>query len=259
MKYIQWQVSESNVANLWLNRSDRGNALNSHFICELSQAITEITQSHAIRLILIRAHGNHFCSGADLNDMRLSGQKDYQDNLADAQQLFDLFQQLDQINIPIIAVAHGSVFGGGIGLICCADIAIGITGGPTPLRFCFSETRLGLVPAVISPYVIKTMGQRQASRYLLSAEVLDEINAYHSGLIHLLCNHSEIELRLNTLCQSIIANGPEAVRTCKQLLRDSKYPPDREQLCQLIAERRKSPEGQEGISAFLEKRKPNWY
>lgn len=259
---IELEQSEKNtITTLWLNRPDKGNALNHRLIKEMTQVLLEI-QNTPSRLLIIRARGSHFCTGADLDDMHASGKKSDADNLVEAEQLSQLFYQLEQLPTPVIAVAQGCVFGGGIGLLCCADICIGVTGSKAPLRLCFSEVKLGLVPAVISPYVIRAMGKRQARRYLLSAEVLDEISAYHTGLVHLLSNYSEVEQRLASLTNNILANGPNALSACKQLLRDSEYPQElslrNNNLCKLIAEIRASDEGLEGVTAFLQKRPPAW-
>lgn len=262
MNSIETESSTQGVMTLWLNNPEKSNAITKEMIHEIISALETIKNDESTRALILRGRGENFCAGADINEMRASGQRDFNDNLADSVLLARLFHQLQQLNIPVIAVIQGLFIGGGAGFVCCADIAIGIDNPSNPPRCFFSEVKLGLVPAVISPYVIDAIGLRQTRRYFLSAEVIDTETALNLGLLHQLCPADQIDMQLQLLCAQLLNNSPIAMNACKHLLRDSKYFTNHlaqeSACCELIARLRASDQGREGLSAFLEKRNPIW-
>ena len=247
----------SKIATLCLNRPETGNALNEALIAEMHQALDQIEQTPT-RLLILKANGKHFCTGADLNWMKQSKALSKAENHQDARQLARLIQRLDQFPAPTIVVIQGAAFGGALGLISACDIAI----ASKSAKFCLSEVKLGLIPAVISPYVVRAMGARQARRYFLSAETISSKQALHLNLIHERCKEQDLSSTVEALCHQILQNAPVAMAEAKQLIDNVSNQPIDEHLidltCDRIASIRTSPEGQEGLSAFLEKRTPGW-
>ncbi|WP_257283736.1 enoyl-CoA hydratase-related protein [Endozoicomonas sp. SESOKO1] len=245
------------IVSLCLNRPETGNALNGALIAEMHQAFDLIEQTPT-RLLILKANGKHFCTGADLNWMKQSRALGKEENHQDARQLARLIQRLDQFPAPTMAVIQGAAFGGALGLISACDIAI----ASQSATFCLSEVKLGLIPAVISPYVIRAMGVRQARRYFLSAETISAKQALRLNLIHQRCKEQELSSTVKALCDQILQNAPVAMTETKRLINDISHQPIDENLmnltCERIASIRISPEGQEGLSAFLEKRAPGW-
>lgn len=245
------------MATLCLNRPETGNALNADLITEMHQAFDQLQQT-PVRLLLLKASGKHFCTGADLNWMKDSKNLNQEENHQDAQQLAQLIQRLDRFPAPTMVMIQGAAYGGALGLICTCDIAI----ASKSARFCLSEVRLGLIPAVISPYVIRAMGVRQARRYFLSAETISSRQALCLNLIHERCKDAELSLTVDALCEHIVQNAPNAMAGAKHLIEDVQEKRIDKQLidltCDRIASVRVSQEGQEGLSAFLEKREPRW-
>lgn len=248
------------VATLWLNRPDKGNALSLEMASEITQALDSVIKDNC-RLLIIRGKGKHFCTGADLEEMHVSAKADFDTNHNDAIALSELLQRLQHLPIPVVALVHGAVYGGGSGLVCCADIAIGIRNTETPIEFCFSEVKLGLAPAIISGYVIDAIGLRQVRRYFLSAESIDQDTALDIGLLHQLIDREELDYFIKSLSENFQKNSPQAMAACKLLLENSKYFNHQEHTrasTELIARLRASPEGLEGVNAFFEKRPPHW-
>jgi methylglutaconyl-CoA hydratase len=250
--------TETGVFTITLNRPEIHNAFDEQFIKEFIKVITTIQNDSTVKIVLIRANGKNFSAGANLHWMKKMAQYSEKDNYADSLQLAKLMQQLYELTKPTIAVVQGQTFGGGLGLIACCDIAIACSDA----SFCFSEVKLGLIPAVISPYVIKAIGQRSAQRYFLTAELFDAHEAHRIGLIHQIVNTEELESHTNTLCNLLLQNSPCAIIAAKKLIHEISSVPIDETVSQLTAKNiaaiRVSKEGQEGLQAFLEKRKPNW-
>ncbi|MBA5763164.1 enoyl-CoA hydratase/isomerase family protein [Vibrio sp. 404] len=248
---------ESNgVAWLSLNRPEKHNAFDDQLIASLIETLDELNQDNTIKVLVLSAKGKHFSAGADLGWMQSMASKSESENQQDAQQLAMLLHKLDTFSKPTIAMVHGAAFGGALGLICCCDIAIG-----TPdSRFCLSEVKLGLLPATIGPYVIRTIGQRQSRRYFLTAELIDADTAHNLEILH------HISYQPRELVNSIIAqlnqHGPNALQASKALcLQCHNHPIDDtliEYTSQAIAAARVSQEGQEGLAAFFAKRPANW-
>jgi len=254
--YIISNIKNS-ILTLTLNRPDLHNAFNDETIALLTQKLKDAETDANVRVIMLAANGKSFCAGADLNWMRKMVHYTYEQNLADARALAELMQTLHGLSKPTIALVQGAAYGGGVGLIACCDIAI----ASDTAIFCFSETKIGLVPAVISPYVIRAMGERAAQRYFLTAETLDAYEAHRLGLIHIITNAEQLIDTGNSIAETLLNNSPQALRETKKLTREiNSLSIDAaiNTTTNCIAKIRISTEGQEGLNAFLEKRKPDW-
>ncbi len=246
------------VASVLLNRPEVRNAFNATLIAELSALLHALDADPNVRAVVIAGAGSSFCAGADLNWMQQMAAFSPRQNLTDAGALAAMLATLDALSKPTIARVHGAAFGGGAGLVACCDVAIG-----TPeATFAFSEARLGLIPAAISPYVVAAIGARAARRYFLTAERFSAAEAYRLGLLHELAPTAELDARIETLLGALLIGGPHAQTECKLLLRaivnrplDARVVAD---TARRIARVRASPEGREGVAAFLAKRKAAW-
>ena len=246
------------VARVTLNRPDVRNAFDDALIAELRQTLRDVAQDRSVRALVLAAAGTAFCAGADLNWMKRMAKYGYEENVADARALAEMLAALDRMPKPTIARVHGPAFAGGTGLVAACDIAVG-----TPeAKFCFSEAKLGLSPATISPYVLRAIGERAARRYFLSAEIFDAQEALRIGMLSALVPAAELDAFIGGLLKHLLAGGAEAHRRIKELVRDIAGRSIDEavlaETAKRIAEIRVSPEGEEGIAAFLEKRKPSW-
>jgi methylglutaconyl-CoA hydratase len=251
-------TKQGGVARVTLNRPELRNAFDDVLIGQLKEAFLDIQDDPAVRVMILAGNGPAFCAGADLNWMKRMAGYGYEENLADATALAQMLAALDRLPKPTIARVHGPVFAGGTGLVAACDIAVG-----TPeAKFCLSEAKLGLSPATISPYVIRAMGERTARRYFLTAEVFDAQEAFRVGMLSILTTRSELDGVVSSLVEHLLAGGPEAHAKIKALIRAvaGRRPDDAlaAETAQRIAEIRGSPEGKEGIAAFLEKRKASW-
>ena len=244
------------VARVTLNRPDVRNAFDDVLISELKKAFADIGGDPSVRAMVLAGNGPAFCAGADLNWMRRMATYDYNDNLRDAQALAEMLAALDRMPKPTIARVHGPAFAGGTGLVAACDIAV----GTREAKFCFSEAKLGLSPATISPHVIRAIGERAARRYFLTAEVFDADEAHRIGMLTILTERLDEEI--DALLTHLLAGGPQAMKKIKELVRAVASRPLDDALvadtAKRIAEIRVSPEGKEGIASFLEKRKPAW-
>ncbi len=244
-------------ANLTLNRPDAGNALDAELIQQLIQALTELEQKE-VRLLTIQSNGKHFSAGADLNWMKASRQLSHEENLNDTRQLAELLCRLNQFPAPTIARVQGAAYGGAVGLIAACDMAFASDNA----RFCLSEVKIGLIPAVISPYVINALGEKQSRRYFMTAEVFNAEAAKQLNLINEHYPENRLNVETDRLSKQILDNSPQALAATKRLIRDISHKPIDKQLieltCQRIADIRVTDEAQEGLAAFLEKRIPGW-
>ena len=251
-------TTDGPVGRITLDNPDKRNAFDDRIIAQLTAAFEDASNHPQWRVVVLQAAGKHFSAGADLNWMRAMGQLDAQQNRQDAMALARLMQAIDQCRKPVIARVQGAAFGGALGLICAADIAI----AADTARFCLSEVKLGIVPAVISPYVVRAMGARQATRYFMSAEVIAAGKAEQLGVVHQVVPEEELDAHLAVIIDSLLAGGPEAQLACRDLIaRVADGPIDQEMLAytaDVIARLRTGAEGQEGLSAFLQKRTPEW-
>ncbi|MGR5150406.1 enoyl-CoA hydratase-related protein [Photobacterium swingsii] len=249
-------IEETGVAYLTLNRAEKHNAFDSTIIAELIEKLTLLNNSPNLRALVLQANGKHFSAGADLNWMRSMADKTPEENQEDAERLALLMHRLDTFPHPTLCLVKGCAFGGALGLICCCDMAI----ASPDSQFCLSEVKLGLIPATIGPYVSRAIGIRQARRYMLTAEIIESQVALNLGLIHI--STANIDQARDKWLQHILANAPIALTAAKSLCQLCDADPIdnhlRQTTCEMIATLRVSPEGQEGISAFFEKRPPNW-
>ena len=244
------------IARVTLNRPEVRNAFDDALIAALTKAFLEIGKDDGIRVLVLAGNGPAFCAGADLNWMKRMAGYGQQENLADAQALAVMLATLDRMPKPTIARVHGPVFAGGTGLVAACDIAVG-----TPeAKFCISEAKLGLSPATISPHVLRAIGEREARRYFLTAEVFDAAEAHRIGMLSILTQN--LDATIEDLLRHLLAGGPQAHREIKALIRSVCGRPIDDALvadtAKRIAEIRVSPEGREGIASFLEKRKASW-
>lgn len=255
---LQLQLDPRGFATLWLDRAETHNAFNAQMIRELIIALDQVSANPTLRFLVLRGRGRHFSAGADLAWMRQAAELDFQTNLDDARELAELMYNLARLKIPTLAVVHGAAFGGGLGLVSCCDLAI----GTSEAQFCLSEVRIGLTPAVISPFVVKAIGERAARRYLLTAERFSAEQACELGLLAEVCPPEQLPSRLQHWVDLLLANSPQALRAGKELLREvgpGELSPALRRYCEnAIARIRVSSEGQEGLRAFLEKRPPSW-
>ncbi|KIQ04287.1 MULTISPECIES: gamma-carboxygeranoyl-CoA hydratase [Pseudomonas] len=255
---LQLHTDPRGVATLWLNRPDKHNAFNAEMIEELIQALRQVAADDSLRFLVLRGQGRHFCAGADLAWMQASAQLDYASNLRDAHQLGELMSLLYHLPCPTLAVVQGAAFGGAVGLTACCDIAI----GASEASFSLSEVRIGLVPAVISPYVVQAIGERATRRYALSAERFNGERARELGLLAECYPAAELESEVEQWIANLLLNSPQAMRESKALLHGvgSGVLSDalRQRTESVIAGIRVSEEGQEGLAAFLQKRPSAW-
>lgn len=251
-------IDKNGVATLTLNRGDRLNAFDDHLIQLLITELHRLSAAANVRCLVLRGNGNHFSAGADLNWMQSMATKNQAENLEDASQLAELMRLLDSFPHPTIVYTHGCAFGGALGLICCCDIAI----ADIESLFSLSEVKLGLVPATIGPYVCRAIGARNARRYMLTAERIGAEDALKMGLIHHITSPNTVDEVLSQFIGQILANSPAAMTKAKALIHQcTEHPLDNDMIhftSELIAQVRVSEQGQEGLSAFLEKRTPVW-
>jgi methylglutaconyl-CoA hydratase len=260
-EFLQYGAESPFVGVLRLNRPELHNAFGDLMIAELIQALDALAAMPGLRVLLLESTGKNFSAGADLNWMRAMAQKDYQQNLTDAGTLALLMHKLNSFPLPVIALVQGAAFGGAVGLVACCDMAIA-----TPkASFCLSEVKIGLIPAVISPYVVRAIGERASRRYFTTAERFDAQTALKLGLVSEISDNEEAEslrTKAQPMIDAIIANSPQAVVAAKALVAyvaDAPFEPDTiAETSRRIAAIRVSPEGQEGLTAFLDKRTPAW-
>jgi methylglutaconyl-CoA hydratase len=246
------------IGRITLNRPEVRNAFDEALIAALAKAFAELDADTNVRAVVLAGNGPAFCAGADLNWMKRMAGYSHDENVRDARGLADMLATLDRMTKPTIARVHGPAFAGGTGLVAACDIAVG-----TPeATFCFSEAKLGLSPATISPYVMRAIGPRAASRYFLTAEVFGGEEALRIGLLSALVPAAELDAFIGQLLDHLLAGGAAAHARIKELVRDVAGRPIDDKLkaetARRIAEIRASPEGKEGIASFLEKRKPSW-
>ena len=246
------------VATVTLNRPDVRNAFNEFTIAELSLAFNELGRIDAVRAIVLTANGPAFCAGADLNWMKKMALYSHSENAEDAEKLADMLRTIYLCPKPVVAKVQGDCYAGGMGLVAACDIAV----ASSAASFCLSEVKLGLIPATISPYVIKAMGENAARRYFLTAEKFSAQEAHRIGFVHDIVSADALDAHVDVIVQSLVTSSPNAVREAKVLVReitgktvDSALMVD---TAERIASIRASDDGREGVASFLEKRKPSW-
>jgi methylglutaconyl-CoA hydratase len=255
---VTTSIDSRGVATLTLNRPDKHNALNGETLKQLHSSLLDLQSNPLARLVVLTGAGASFCAGADIAHMRSMLGASEQANVEDARVLAACLRTLDELTLPVIARVNGNVFGGGVGLVACADIAVAVESA----KFALTEVRLGIVPAAISPYVVAAISSREARRLFLTSAPFDGQEARSLGLVHFTCAPGELDSAVNKQVDLVLQGSPNALRAAKQLIRDVSAPQDRDELgehtARLLATLRISPEGQEGLSAFLERRKPTW-
>jgi methylglutaconyl-CoA hydratase len=252
------QTTQGAVRTITLSRPDVRNAFNDEVIAELKAAFDDAGKANDVRCVVLAAEGPAFCAGADLNWMRRMADYTRDENLADAGCLADMLHTIYTCPKPTIARVQGDVFAGGVGLVAACDMAISVN----TATYCLSEVKLGLIPATISPYVIRAMGARASHRYFLTAERFNAVEAHRIGLVHEVVSTDALDDKLQELTQALVSASPNAVKACKQLVQDvADKDIDstlRARTVAGIADIRASAEGKEGVQSFLQKRKPNW-
>lgn len=257
MAHIQIEVA-AHRATVTLDRPEVRNAFNDEVIVEMTKAFRELGARDDVRCIVVAGNGPAFCAGADLNWMKRMAGYSRDENLADAAALAEMLRLIYRCPKPTIARVQGDVYAGGTGLVAACDIAVSVD----TAQYCLSEVKLGLIPATISPYVIRAMGARAAHRYFLTAERFSAAEALRIGFVHEVVTADRLHAKVAELAQALIQAGPEAVKACKRLVHDVAQQEITPELIEMtvtgIANIRVSPEGREGVQSFLQKRKPAW-
>lgn len=258
MDKVITDIDDHGVAQVRLNNPDKHNAFDDEIIGELTEAFVAIVDNSNVRVMVLGSEGKSFSAGADLEWMKRMASYSYDENLRDASALALMLKTLNEIPQPTIARVQGAAFGGAVGLVSCCDMAVAASAA----SFSLSEVKIGLVPATISPYVIAAIGQRAARRYFVTAERFDAHRALQLSLVNEVVDAEQLDQEIDRLINTLLANGPEAVTGAKQLVFDVAGKPIDQQLidatCETIAAIRVSEQGQEGLQAFLERRKPQW-
>jgi methylglutaconyl-CoA hydratase len=249
---------ERGVETVTLNRPEVRNAFNDEVIAELTAVFGELAKRDEVRCIVLAGNGPAFCAGADLNWMKRMATYTREENLEDASKLARMLEVIFHCPKPTIAKVQGDVYAGGTGLVAACDIAVSVD----TAQYCLSEVKLGLIPATISPYVIRAMGARAAHRWFLTAERFGAAEAQRIGFVHEVVQADALDAKTAEIAQALVNAGPEAVKACKKLLHDVAGQEIGAGLVRRtvegIADIRASEEGREGIQSFLGKRKPNW-
>ena len=251
----RFAVDERKVARITLARPDLKNAFNAELIAQLSRNVDDVPRDS--RCVVLASDGDTFCAGADLAWMRSMANYTLEENLADSRRLADLFAKLDALPMPVIARVQGPAIGGGVGLVAVADIAVAVEAA----TFAFTEVRLGILPAVISPYVVRKVGVSFATAAFTTGIRFDSHRAFDIGLLHSVVDEAQLDPEVGRFVDAIISGGPDAVNAAKRLVREvaGHTPAEvRDLTVERIAAARVSAEGQDGMRAFLEKRAPRW-
>ena len=252
------ETDSRGVATVTLNNPDKHNAFDDDLIAQLSRTFETLEADPAVLVVVLQGAGRSFSAGADLAWMRRMADYSYEENHRDARLMAAMFRRINSLSKPTIARVHGAAFGGGVGLAAVCDLVFATAAA----SFCLSEVKLGLIPAVISPFVIAAIGPRAARRYCMTAEGFSAATALQLGLVSELCEDSELDSRIQAMVEKLLVNGPGAMAAAKQLVADVADAPISDQLVaetsRRIAEIRGTDEGREGLNAFLEKRSPTW-
>lgn len=259
MRYTTLDIDiQDGIATVWLNRPDVRNALNEEVIRELTGAVRALGANPEVRVVVLAGRGIAFCAGADLSWMKRMAEYSHVENRASALELAQMLHALHTCPKPTIARVHGAAVAGGMGLASACDLRVAAPAA----EFCLTEVRIGLVPATISPYVVQAMGAAAARRYMLTAERISAAEAQRMGYVHALASTGLIDEAVGHFAKALLAAGPDALARTKKLLTEvTDHPVDSALLgltADVIADVRASPEGREGIGAFLQKRKPGW-
>lgn len=246
------------VAEVYLNRPEVRNAFNDGVIAELTAAFRTLGAEPGLRAIVLGGHGKAFCAGADLTWMRAMADYSWEQNRADAGKLAEMLWTVWSCPLPVVGRVHGDCYAGGVGLAAVCDVLVAVEG----IQFCLSEARLGLLPGTVGPYVVRALGEQASRRYFATAERFDAARAHALGFVHELASADTLDAKVNEIVAALVANGPAAVKACKQLVKDMAGRAIDETLradtARRIADIRASAEGKEGVQSFLDKRTPAW-
>jgi methylglutaconyl-CoA hydratase len=255
---LKTEILENGRATVTLNRPDVHNAFDEALIAGLQETFDGLSQNPDVRVVVLAAEGKSYCAGADLNWMKRMSTYSYDENMADGRVLARMLNTIATCPKPVVGQVQGAAYGGGVGMVAVCDIAI----ASTKAVFCLSEVKLGLTPATISPYVVAAMGERNAHRYFLTAERFDAAAALGMGFVHQVVEPGDLAATVDGFVEILLKNGPAAITACKELIAAVANKPINEAVlndtAKRIADIRATPEGKEGIAAFLEKRKPAW-
>ena len=251
-------VRAAGVATIWMNRPDVHNAFNAQLIADLTTACIELDADQAVRAVVLAGRGKSFSAGADLNWMKAAGEASEAENFADAMRLAGMLRTLAEMNKPTIARVHGAALGGGMGLASACDICI----AGDKAVFATSEVKFGIIPSAISPYVIRAIGERQATRYFQTAERIGAARAAELGLAHEAVASEELDAKVKEVVEALLQGGPKSQAAAKDLIRAVANRPLSDALVEDTARRiaslRVTPEAKEGLAAFLDKRPAAW-
>ncbi|MGQ0750540.1 MAG: enoyl-CoA hydratase-related protein [Betaproteobacteria bacterium] len=252
------RIDDARVAHVTLNRAEVHNAFDPAMVEALTSALGRIADDERVRAVVLRGAGRNFCAGADIEHMKKSATFSAEQNIEVARHSARMFHTLYALGKPTIACVQGAVRGGGCGLVAACDIAVAAPGA----SFRLSEVKIGVIPAMISPYVIAAIGERMARRYMITGEAFDAPEAQRIGLVHQVVDEAQLEVTVDAVLGHLATSGPGAVTAIKQLIPLSAHAPIGpdiiEETARRIAAVRATPEAQEGLAAFLEKRKPAW-
>ncbi len=255
---VQEFLTPDGVLYIVMNRPEVQNAFNSKQIVLLTEALENAASNPEVKVVVLCGEGKNFCAGGDINYMKQMGQNSFQENKEDALQLAHLMHTLNELPKPTIARVNGAAFGGGVGLLCCCDMAF----GTEDTKICLSEVKIGMVPATIAPYVMNAIGLRNAHRLMLTAEVMQGQEAVNCNFLNAIFPTSEFSKKVDALALKITTNAPNALEITKSILLNLAHQPVDEGVidytADVIASVRESEEGKEGLTSFIEKRKPNW-
>ncbi|MBN4080570.1 enoyl-CoA hydratase/isomerase family protein [Beggiatoa alba] len=247
---------QDDICELRLNRPEKSNALNNEMILKLTEHLEKLKDQSAVRVVILSASGKLFCTGVDINLMWAAGQASEEENYKDALQLANLFYQLNTLPMVTIAKVRGGAMGGGIGLLCCCDMVF----ATDQCKFVFAELKLGLIAATIMPYVIACMGERQARRYILSAQQFDSGEAKRIGLVHESVKPAILEQQVQNYIHACLAAAPQAMRQSKSLIKQACLSDviQIKETARILAQSRSSAEAKVGMQAFFSKSAPDW-
>ena len=255
---VQEFLTPDGVLYIVMNRPEVQNAFNSKQIVLLTEALENAASNPEVKVVVLCGEGKNFCAGGDINYMKQMGQNSFQENKEDALQLAHLMHTLNELPKPTIARVNGAAYGGGVGLLCCCDMAF----GTEDTKICLSEVKIGMVPATIAPYVMNAIGLRNAHRLMLTAEVMRGQEAVNCNFLNDIFPTSEFSKKVDALALKITTNAPNALEVTKSILLNLAHQPADEGVidytADVIASVRESEEGKEGLTSFIEKRKPNW-
>jgi len=250
-------IRDGPVARVWLARPEQHNALAAELVAELTSTLHALALETGVRVVVLAGRGPSFCAGADIALMKASAHATHEQNVAEAERLGRMFLTLADLPKPVIARLHGNVLGGGVGLACACDIAV----ASDDARLGLTEVRLGILPALISPYIIRRLGDRAARELMLTGERMDAATALRYGLVHHVVTAAELDAKVEERVQALLAGAPHAqarIKTLLELWADSGWEEYRSGLPRVLAEVRAGEEAKEGLGAFFEKRKPKW-